>query len=203
MVAACCPISRKDDPAKASPYVRHLCLALYTLHSYSPDAAAKFLESSRAGRGCAAVGIDALKTIIENWFLAVPDDKLASILEPTEPQQKRAVAKARSYYTEYLAGQWVAQENTTKGLTPRTSCCGEKVDELRGDFDPDSTLTRSNMTLVKNRMWATRWRRRHAIALGSIAASAPLTLDEMREKVPYSYSGSLSERSLQHGRPTK
>ena len=177
-----------ENSEYATPYVRRCCVFVYVLDSYNAQAAAEYLKSCRASRGAHEFPTEQLQNTILGWFAEWPVDELDVFFEPTTPQDKRIYETARRYCDDRHLHTWVADQNTSRGLAPRTSALADKYDEIRalrrgGSGEPCDIL-RSDTGAGKNRTFFTRWRHRMKVKMANLQPSGHMEEIEKQTKVP-------------------
>ena len=153
--------------------------------------AAEYLNRCRARKGSPQFPVDVLSPVIVKWLAewTRPIDLVA----PETDADRRVYAEARRYCEDRGLHSWVLDQNENRGLTPRTSAVGERLDGLRAErvaMGEQIVTPRSNLALVKNRMYFSRWRRRMNVNIGHLPASGRMEVAEKREKVSFTNNAS-------------
>ena len=178
-----------DDCEFATPYVRHCCISVFALSNL--QTAAEYLNVCRARKGSPQFPIEELRPVVVKWLAEWP--RPIDLVAPETDSDKRVYKEARRYCDDRRLHTWVVDQNENRGLAPRTSALGEKLDEHRAErvaVGKETVIPRSNLSLVKNRMYFSRWRKRMNAKIGHLPLSGHMDVAEKREKVLFSNNAS-------------
>ena len=182
-----------EDGEHATPYVRRCCVFVFVLGGHNAQTAAEYLNSCRARRGARQFPVEQLQNTILGWFVEWPVDELCVFFEPITQQDKRIYAATRRYCEDRELYAWVADQNTSRGLAPRTSALADKFDEIRalrrGGAGGPCDISRADIGAGRNRTFFTRWRRRMNVKIGNLQPSGHMEEVEKRTKVPIELLG--------------
>jgi hypothetical protein len=184
-----------DSPGHATPHVRRCCVYVFVLGGHCASTAADFLNTCRARRGAPQFPSAQLEEIIEKWFLEWHTSSPESLIEPVTLEDKRAHDTARRYCDDRQLHAWVAEQNSARGLAPRTSAVGDMYDDItmvrRREGDAGFVM-RANIGLSKNRTFFSRWRKRVGVKIRTLPPSGHMEEAEKQEKVPSFHSSNVS-----------
>lgn len=175
-----------ENPGHATAYVRRCCVYVYVNAKFNASVAAEYMNSCRARIGQRQFPVTQLEGVIEQWFLESHTVSPAALVDPLTPEDKRACYAAQRYCDDRELYDWVAAQNATLGLAPRTSALGDKYDEialLRVAEGGAEAISRANMASVKNRGFFCRWRRRMGVKIRSLPPTGHLEEAEKKSKV--------------------
>jgi hypothetical protein len=164
---------------RGTPRLRYICLVLYVACSCDATFAGQFLSRERARKKYPAESLGTLERVIEDWFLQWPNDLIIELVEPGSDFQRRCCNAATRIRQELAVVFWVKKENELKGVAPSTQETCIHFDHCTGE----NTAGRSNQSLNRNRLWASRWRRRWGVGFGTVRLRDAMTECEIREKV--------------------
>ena len=91
---------------------------------------------------------------------------------------------ATKYMNEFKLRAWIIEQNVLKGLAPPSSECGAYLDNFIVGLQPPPVIphvSRSDMTVVSNRQWMIRFRKRWNIFLGKVSSRDIVSPDEISE----------------------
>jgi len=193
-------IQQADDSIpRVTPGNKAIALVLYSFAGCRVGPAVDYLlRPVCVARGSEDAARRTYQTLVEDWVLSMDPSDLADLsFEDTTPS-KHAFRMACSYYPKWRLGQWVSTRNTEDSVAPTTRQCMQQYDAfLREDLccreDGDSEVDEGVRALghgkmqPKDRMFASRWRRRVGVHLGTPKINEPSSREASRQKaLPFS-----------------
>ena len=168
----------KQENQPFTAYQKDVALTLFCLGGWRLEPAVDYLESVAPED----VELDLVETV-ETWALEAPLEKMLDMeKEGTAP--KASVHKnAADYFLKWSLAQWVADQNDL-GVTPSTAAVLRQRGRLAeaAGVPPARARRLADAALVRNRAWASRWRRSHAVGLGVPRVVDGLPLPASRSK---------------------
>ena len=164
-------------------------LRLYVLASHDAKVPIFFLKDKQVTRTAGNYAIlsdEALKLLLEDWFVLLPEDVLAAIHNPVLPQAKKLNDRAMTVLHEHRLRMWVLQQNILKGLAPTTSTMNIRFDAITSggaEYEMDDPATRGDVSASRNRMWSLRFRSRWGIHLGKVQSRDRMDTGDLTQKV--------------------
>ena len=164
-------------------------LRLYVLASHDAKVPIFFLKEkqiTRTAGNYAILSDEALKLLLEDWFVLLPEDVLAAIHNPVLPQAKKLNDRAMTVLHEHRLRMWVLQQNILKGLAPTTSTMNIRFDAITSggaEYEMDDPATRGDVSVSRNRMWSLRFRSRWGIHLGKVQSRDRMDTGDLTQKV--------------------
>ena len=174
--------------SELSVWCLHTALCISCMTNYDFDVGVAWLLSKE--RRGAAVPADAtadeLKSLLEDAFLQLPQDRLNCCVDTTSSTFPRTVMKTASAYAQgHILAAWVREKNASAGFVVRTERLIEHYNEMNSSGSTHTTLLGDVQphTHPTGRKWAQRWREKHSGYIGSLSVREPITADEIRQKV--------------------
>jgi hypothetical protein len=168
---------------------------LYVLAAHDVKIPILFLKEKQITRTAGNYPIlsdDALKLLVEDWFVLLTEDELSTLHNPVLPQQKKLHDRATKFVHEHRLRLWVLQQNILKGLAPTTSTMNMQFDGITSggaEYEVDDPATRGDVSVSRNRMWALRFRSRWDIHLGKVPSRERMDTHVLTEKVAVPWYG--------------
>ena len=75
-------------------------------------------QESRRNDGFHVFRDDALKDLVETWYLAYFEVQLGTIDAPPTPHYKAVQARVKTFVDEFRLRRWVLHQNINKGFSP-------------------------------------------------------------------------------------
>jgi hypothetical protein len=177
---------RNHTASSFSPSSKKVALILYVLAGYVGSEAAAFLwdrKHKRTKPVRAVVGHYA--AVVEDWFLALSDEAVEVLGSATAERGCACSRKAHAFHEQWQLKDWVARENATKGIAPRSELILLRLRDLRvegGSVQPSyergDNLPRSSAA----KMYMVRLRQRMRMNLGALTVREPIEMTEIRRK---------------------
>ena len=172
-------------PRPFTAYERDIALTLYMMDNCSVEAAVDFL--SRSPAGCTR---NLVAGFVESWAAEEPQDALLSLAFVDEAPKKTVFMRASKFYAKWRLEGWIANQNDQKGIAPPTASVLAQHDVLLAErLGEGLLLPRGDMTVSRNRQWATRLRRAFFCKLGTPKLEEDLSAAEIQAKVLSLLSG--------------
>ena len=108
----------RRDPRRAAAHVRSVALTIFALASPTSEAAAAFLAQQYARKRVPVVGAEALRPLVEEWYIEASVEAIVALTDPVTHRHKCVFARAQRFLAEYHCFSWVEQQNIAKGLAP-------------------------------------------------------------------------------------
>ena len=125
------------------------------------------------------------EAVVEDWFLALSDEAVEELGSATAERGCACSRKAHAFHEQWQLKDWVARENATKGIAPRSELILLRLRDLRlesGSVQPSyergDNLRRSSAA----KMYMVRFRQRMGMKLGALTVREPIELTEIRRK---------------------
>jgi hypothetical protein len=176
----------KDTASNFSASSKKVALILYVLAGYVGSEAAAFLwerKHKRSKHVRSVVGHYA--AVVEDWFLALSDEAVGQLGSVTVEQGCACSRKAYAFHEQWQLKDWVARENATKGIAPRSELILLRLRDLRLEsgraqhsYERGGNLPRSSAA----KMYMVRFRHRMRMKLGALIVREPIEMTEIRLK---------------------
>jgi len=166
--------------------VRCVALCVVMLDAYRVNAAAAFVATHMKRRGL-VINEEATLHEVREWFLALDNATLMSMLSPLTARERAHLRKAHIWLAGCKLKTWVRAMNLDRGAAPSsTSCLATFYKECQGiqrennlsELDPSVTLSAS----WYQRQWAYRYRMRWGVNIGKIRHRENITPELLHEK---------------------
>ena len=162
-------------------FQKDVAVTIYLLGGWKADPAVDYLFQLRGG----CTDAEQLVEFVETWVLEVPLDVLIDMDEEDMAPKATVYKKASDNYLKWRLARWVEHENVEHGLTPPTASVLRHHDLLLGSTGAGGRgggRMRGDSSMTRNRLWAIRWRKSHAVSLGVPRVVDNLPVPEMRFK---------------------
>ena len=152
-----------------------VAVTLYLLDNWRVGPAVDYLEKI-------APGCPGLVEAVETWAICVPWEVLDRMRDEGLAPRGTVYRKASDFYVKWRLTRWTEGQNDTAGLAPPTAEVLRQHDRIA--YATGAAVGgRQDSSQTKNRMWATRWRKTHGVALGTPQVADDVPLAERRQKV--------------------
>jgi hypothetical protein len=176
---------------RVTPGKQAIALVLCSFAGVDVSPAVDFIFGSvSVPKGSEELAMVEIRKLVEDWVLSMEPRELANLAAEATTPNKYAFSMACRYYPKWELAQWVSAKNEDT-VAPTTRQCMHQHDVfLRADYAEDGgsdavrMYGRGRMT-ARDRMFATRWRRRMGLRLGVPKINEPSSLDESRKKAQY------------------
>ena len=163
-----------------------LCISCMTNYDFDVGVAWLLSKERRGAAVPRDATADELKSLLEDAFLQLPQDRLNCCVDTTSSTFPRTVMKTASAYAQgHMLAAWVREKNASTGFVVRTERLIEHYNEMNSSGSTHTTLLGDVQphTHPTGRKWAQRWREKHSGYIGSLSVREPITADEIRQKV--------------------
>ena len=163
-----------------------LCISCMTNYDFDVGVAWLLSKERRGAAVPTDATADELKSLLEDAFLQLPQDRLNCCVDTTSSTFPRTVMKTASAYAQgHMLAAWVREKNASTGFVVRTERLIEHYNEMNSSGSTHTTLLGDVQphTHPTGRKWAQRWREKHSGYIGSLSVREPITADEIRQKV--------------------
>ena len=177
--------ARLQTVQSISSFLRTVLVLLYVFGGYRVELAQSYWSWQRKRKKLVPLSPNDSKRHIENLFLEVPDENLASLFQTSPgPSEKSAWRRACSWQNKVKLAQWVRKKNIAHGLAPNTRML---VNEYNRIIKSAPFLIRAHDyldpgTQSSSRVMVHRWRRAVMGKWRSIRVLEYLSLEEKRNK---------------------
>ena len=164
-------------------------LRLALFNGYDAATSIKWLKKRKGYQKVDAATEVALKLWVEDWFLTKSDEEIEAIWDPESYSGLTLLASAEKAHREMVVCSWIAKENVQKGIAPGTQACMEVFDGYttdRGMDEEASPSDRMNQSVIRNRTFAHRFRRRWGIHMSKMRERTIVQPEVLRQKAPAS-----------------
>jgi hypothetical protein len=190
---------RKPTSTSFSPSNKKVALILYVLAGYVGYEASAFPWERKPKRPKPAKGpVGHNAAVVEDWFLALSDEAVQELGSAAAERGCACSRKAHAFHEQWQLKDWVARENATKGIAPRSERILLRLRGFRlesGSLLPSylrgETLRRSSAA----KMYMVRLRQRMGMKLGALAVREPIEMAEIRHNAGCNSAG---EHSLEN-----
>ena len=177
---------RKNTESSFSASSKKVALILYVLAGYVGSEAAAFLWERKHKRTKPVRDVlGHYAIVVEDWFLALSDEAVEELGSATAERGCACSRKAHAFHEQWRLKDWVARENATKGIAPRSELILLRLRDLRlesGSVEPSyergDNLPRSSAA----KMYMVRLRQRMGMKLGALTVREPIEMTEIRRK---------------------
>ncbi len=177
---------RNHTASSFSASSKKVALILYVLAGYVGSEAAAFLWERKDKRTKPVRGVVGhYAAVVEDWFLALSDEAVEALGSATGEQGCACSRKAHAFHEQWQLKDWVARENATKGIAPRSELILLRLRDLRlesrsvqASYERGDNLRRSSAA----KMYMVRFRQRMGMKLGALTVREPIEMTEIRQK---------------------
>ena len=176
---------RADTIWKLTPGQVHVLLIVYVLAGYKVEPAVLFLAMAGRKKHWPERSDEELKATLEDEFLQVDENYLASLADMSGPLDHVRMRKAISFLHELGVVEWVQRANLQQGVAPTTAMVLEQFQDRRSSYPANLQPHHvGSVDEVRARVWARQWRVRWGGRHGHIRTRGDdMSAEEMREKV--------------------
>ena len=179
---------RNHTASSFSASSKKVALILYVLAGYVGSEAAAFLWERKHKRTKPVrdvLGHYAAVAVVEDCFLASSDEAVEELGSATAERGCACSRKAHAFHEQWQLKDWVARENATKGIAPRSELILLRLRDLRLEsglvqpsYERGKNLPRSSAA----KMYMLRFRQRMGMKLGALTVREPIEMKEIRQK---------------------
>ena len=177
---------RNHTASSFSASSKKVALILYVLAGYVGSEAAAFLWERKHKRTKPVRDVVGhYAAVVEDWFLALSDEAVEELGSATAERGCACSRKAHAFHEQWQLKDWVARENATKGIAPRSELILLRLRDLRlesGSVQPSyergDNLPRSSAA----KMSMVRFRQRMGMKIGALTVREPIEMTEIRQK---------------------
>ena len=174
---------RKRRSWAVTDWLKDAVVIVYDLAGGAVAPAQRFLARAAARRRWPPRADEEMKTMVEDFYLAVDAERLAGLVDFDNPTNVQALKAAARFYEEWRLAVWARQLNDVQGVAPSTGWVLERYEESRGRLPEAVRPARVGLAAsVKARVWALRWRRRWGARHAAVRVREDIPVDEMRSK---------------------
>jgi hypothetical protein len=177
---------RKPTSTSFSPSNKRVVLILYVLACYAGYEASAFLWERKPKRPKAVSGlVGQYAAVVEDWFLALSDEAVQVLGSAAAERGCACSRKAHAFHEQWQLKDWVARENATKGIAPRSERILLRLRDLRlesGSVQPSYLRGENLRRSSAAKMYMVRLRQRMGMKLGALTVREPIEMTEIRQK---------------------
>jgi hypothetical protein len=165
---------------------KKVALILYVLAGYVGCEASAFLWERKPKRPKPVRGVvGQYAAVVEDWFLALSDEAVQELGSATAERGCACSRKAHAFHEQWQLKDWVARENATKGIAPRSERILLRLRDLRlesGSVQPSYLRGENLRRSSAAKMYMVRLRQRMGMKLGALTVREPIEMTEIRQK---------------------
>lgn len=174
---------RVEKHWRLTPWLQKVVLIIFSLAGHNAAPGAAYLATVARRRRWPRKTDEDLERGVEDLFLAVDLEELASWCDAANPADPPALEEASRVVEEWRLMRWVQRLNEERGVAPSTSSLLERSAQRRLQL-PEAARPPERGVVAdgRNRAWALKFRRRWGARHGAIRTLDALPVDEMRAK---------------------
>ena len=174
----------RDETHGFTPWAQAVALRVYAGAEYQAEVAAEFLRQQLAAmpplRRPRCLDAPALARVVEDWFVALPDEEVGDLFPPWSPSALGCGEAALDFLSQHGAAQWVRSMNRSHGTAPSQADAAARYEDIRARC---CTKRRGPQRLGRSlRKWASSFRRRWSLRLKRLPKKSAVPREELFTK---------------------